>query len=468
MTSLYLFAYSLILVPYSLLLPPFPLHLQLMRIPAIPGFDQSAFEKYFKNTGWLMLGRVGSLLIKMLVSFAVTNYLGKGQNGILNYANSFVIMFMAVAGLGLDSFIVRELVREPQRRNEILGTSLLLKLVAAIGIIPFILLGFMIFPDENTPAEYVFILSFTGVFQAFNIIDAWFQSQVQAKYIMYVNVLGNVVSAILKLVLIWMGLPLVYFVFALLFDAVLLAMGYLLTYGKQNLPITQWRFERTLAKSLLKKSWPLMFAAVLVTIYMKIDQVMIGRILGTEALGIYSTVVPLSEVWYFIPMSIVGSVFPAIINARAESMDRYLRRLQNLYDLMVGISLSIAIFMTFASTFIYDLVYKPEFASGAPVLALHVWAGIFVFLGVASGQYLINEGLTQLSLFRTAVGAVVNIGLNLILLPKMGIIGAAWATLIAYALATFSIIFVPKARSQGLMMIKSVFLISLFQKLLKR
>jgi len=415
-----------------------------------------------------MLGRVGSLLIKMLVSIAVTNYLGKGQNGILNYANSFVIMFMAVAGLGLDSFVVRELVREPHRRNEILGTSLMLKLTAAVGIIPLILLGFLIFPDEKTPVEYIFILSFTGIFQAFNIIDAWFQSQVQAKYIMYVNILGNIISAIIKLGLIWMGLPLVYFISALLFDVLLLAVGYLLTYRKQHFSIREWRFDRTLAATLLKKSWPLMFAAVLVTIYMKIDQVMIGRILGTEALGVYSTVVPLSEVWYFIPMSIVGSVFPAIINARAESMDRYMRRLQNLYDLMVGISLSIAIFMTFASGFIYELVYKPEFASGAPVLSLHVWAGIFVFLGVASGQYLINEGLTQLSLFRTAVGAVINILLNLILLPKMGIIGAAWATLIAYAMATFSIIFIPRTRSQGFMMIKSVFLISLAKKIRKK
>lgn len=439
-----------------------------MRIPAIPGFDQSAFEKYFKNTGWLMLGRVGSLFIKMVISFAVTNYLGKGQNGILNYANSFVIMFMAVAGLGLDSFIVRELVREPQRRDEILGTSLVLKVIASIGIIPVIVLGYLVFPDEHTPVKYVMILSFTGLFQAFNIIDAYFQAQVRAKFIMYVNIAGNLISALVKFALILLELPLEYFVGALLFDAFLLAAGYLLIYRSQNYRIRNWTFSSALARALLSKSWPLMFAAVLVTIYMKIDQVMIGRILGTEALGIYSTVVPLSEVWYFIPMSIVGSVFPAIINARAESMDRYQRRLQNLYDLMVGISLTIAIFMTFASGFIYDLVYKPEFASGAPVLSLHVWAGIFVFLGVASGQYLINEGLTQLSLFRTAVGALVNILLNLVLLPKFGIIGAAWATLTAYAFATFSIIFIPRTRDQGIMMIKSLFLISLIQKLNKR
>jgi O-antigen/teichoic acid export membrane protein len=201
---------------------------------------------------------------------------------------------------------------------------------------------------------------------------------------------------------------------------------------------------------------------------MKIDQLMIGRILGSEALGVYNTVVPLSEAWYFIPMSIVSSVFPAIINAKAEDQQRYQKRLQNLYDLMVAISLVIALIMTFASGLIYQIILKPEYSSGAPVLAVHVWAGIFVFLGVASSQYLINEGLTQLSLLRTAVGAIVNILLNLILLPRFGIIGAAWATLAAYAASTFFILFFNKTAKQGVMMLKSLLLISLLQKIFKR
>ena len=141
-----------------------------------------------------------------------------------------------------------------------------------------------------------------------------------------------------------------------------------------------------------------------------------------------------------------------------------------MYDLMVVISLSIAVFMSFASKFIYHVAYSrhPEFWSGAPVLAVHVWAGIFVFLGSASGQYLIAEGYTKISMLRTGAGAVVNIVLNIFLIPEYGILGAAYSTLAAYAIATFFILFIPKVRGQGVMMLKSLFLISLFQKLFKR
>ncbi len=440
-----------------------------MRIPAIPGFDQSAFEKYFKNTGWLMLGRVGSLLIKMLVNISVANYLGREAFGTINNAYAFVIIFLSVAGLGLDQFIVRELVNTPGRKEGILGTSVSLKLLAAVAVIPVIMIAYQVFPSGGTPSDFVLILSLTGLFQAFNVIDAFYQARVQAKNIMLVNVFGNLLSAILKLVFIFLQLSLIWFVIALLMDAAILALGYISIYTVQKHKLLMWRFERSTAGHLLSKSWPLMFSAVLVTLYMKIDQVMIGRMLGEAPLGVYSTVVSLSEAWYFIPMAIVSSVFPAIITAKKQDEQRYRKRLQNLYDLMVFISMSIALVMTFLSSWVYSgWLYDVEYAAGAPVLAIHVWAGVFVFLGVASGQYLINEGLTQLSLFRTAVGALVNIVLNLVLLPHFGIAGAAWATLFAYAFATFSIIFVPRTRAQGIMMIKSLFLISLIQKLNKR
>jgi O-antigen/teichoic acid export membrane protein len=124
--------------------------------------------------------------------------------------------------------------------------------------------------------------------------------------------------------------------------------------------------------------------------------------------------------------------------------------------------------MSFGSSIIYHIFYKPEFWPGARVLAVHVWAGIFVFLGSASGQYLIAEGYTKLSMLRTGVGAIVNIVLNIYFLPAYGILGAAYATLVAYFVATFFIVLIPKTRKQGLLMFRSLFLISLFQKIVKR
>jgi O-antigen/teichoic acid export membrane protein len=444
-----------------------------MRLPRISGFDQEAFEKYFKNTGWLMLARVGSLAIKFLVNtFALSSYLGTRQFGILNYPTALVAFFLAIAALGLDGFVTRELLSNPNKKDTLLGTSFWMRFIAGFSVIPLIYIAYAVanhLKPLETPFYYVLIVAFTTVIQSVNIIDSFFQAKVQAKRIMYINVVGNVISAIIKLLFILLKLPLIWFVYSLVFDAALIAVGYIITYQNSGNSIYKWKFDSSVATYLVKYSWPLAFSAILGTIYMKIDQVMIPIYLKTSELGIYSTVANLSESWYFIPVAIVTSVFPAIMHARKTDIVRYKKRLQNMYDLMVVISMSIAIFMTFASKFIYHIAYArhPEFWTGAPVLAVHVWAGIFVFLGSASGQYLIAEGYTKMAMLRTGAGAIVNIVLNIFWLPKYGILGAAYATLAAYGIATFFIVLIPKTREQGLMMLRSLFLISLFQKIFK-
>ncbi len=442
-----------------------------MKLPAIKGFDEEAFNKYFKNTGWLMLARVGSLVIKILAGFAITNYLGKIQNGILNYPTAFTTFFVAAAALGLDGFTTRELLRTPDNRDRLLGTAFWLKFIGGIAIIPLIYFAYVLWNTNKpieTPLIYVLIVGLTGITQAFYITDSYFQSKVQAKYVMRVQVFGNIISALIKLIFIFLKLSVGWFVFGLLLDTIILATGYIYFYSIKVGSIFKWVFDSKLAKYLIKHSWPLALSAVLVSIYMKIDQLMVENYLGTGALGIYSTVVQLSESWYFIPVAIVTSVFPAIMNAKRDNPERYIKRLQNMYDLMVWISLSVAIFMTFASPIIYRIVYTPEFWDGAHVLTVHVWAGIFVFLGSASGQYLIAEGYTKLSMLRTGMGALANIALNILWIPKFGIMGAALATLIAYFIATFFILLIPKTRQQGIMMLKSLLLVTAFQKIFKR
>ena len=200
---------------------------------------------------------------------------------------------------------------------------------------------------------------------------------------------------------------------------------------------------------------------------MKIDQIMVQDISGVKEAGAYATVANLSEAWNFIPVVIVTSLFPAILNAKRDDIARYKKRIQHLYDLMVYLSLPVALVISFAAPLIYKL-YKPEYAYAAPTLSVHIWSGVFVFLGIASSQYLIAENFNTLTFIRTGFGAVVNIVLNLILIPKMGMMGAAIATLAAYASAPLFTLFIPKVRDQGVMMLKSLFLISLAQKIFKK
>lgn len=443
-----------------------------MKFPALPGFDPEAFDKYFKNTGWLMMARVGTLIIKMLTGIAVANYLGSAGNGILAYPMAIITFFLAASALGLDSYITREILRRPQDKNTLLGSAFGLRVLAGLVALPLIYSTYFLIQKfvENKPEasfDYIVIVSFVCLFQSINIIDSYFQSQVQGKRIMIVQVLANILSASLKLFLIFTGASLIAFVWALLFDSICTAICYTTIYHRSGQRISHWKYDSKVARKLLKHAWPLAFSAVLITLYMKIDLVMIDAFMDSSALGVYSTAVNLSESWYFIPVATASALFPAIMNARKDDQERYQIRLQNLYDLMSFLSITIAIVMTFAAPFLYNILYKPEYAYGATVLSIHIWAGVFVFLGSASGQYLIAEGFMKLSLLRTAIGAIINILLNVWWIPIYGIQGAAYASLIAYVCATFFILFIPKTRQQGIMMIRSIFQINLIRKIIQ-
>ncbi|MES2828368.1 MAG: flippase [Bacteroidota bacterium] len=439
-----------------------------MKIPAIKGFDEEAFQKYVKNTGWLMFGKVLSMLISVLVA----RHLKPDLFGDLNFAQAMTFIVAAIGTLGLDTFIIREIINEPSKKDEILGTSLLLRIGVNSILLPLSVLTYITFhhfskQPGNSLTWIIFFFAAASFFKSFNIIDAYFQSQVQSKYVVHVQNIQIIFTTAFKGLLVWLNADLIWFAVAITLDAVFLAAGLVMMYHRQGFKLRNWTFSLDRAKMLIKQSYPLMFSAVMVSIYMKIDQVML-KTAGSEAVGIYSAASTISEAWLFIPIAIVTSVFPAIINARKTDLERYHKRIINLYDLLVYISLPTAIFISFFGNDIIHLLYGNKFEGAGQMLSIHIWSGIFVFLGSASSQYLLAEGYNGLALQRTIAGAVVNILLNLWLIPLYGGIGTSVATLIAYFVSTFYILLIPKTRQQGILMLKSLFLIHLFQKITAR
>jgi len=440
-----------------------------MKIPALPGFEQAAFQKYVKNTSWLLAGK----LLSLVVGFIIARYLGPYAFGDLSFADAFAALFAAVGTLGLDSFIIREIIQHPDKRDEILGTSLVMRLAANAVLIPLAILTYLAFRQLSTnetevsPALLIAFCSSAALFKSFNIIDSYFQSQVASKYVVHVQNVCLVLSTGVKIALIYNHAPVLYFAGALVFDSAILALGLLFIYKRKQLHLHTWTFNWVRAKSLIQQSWPLILTAVMISIYMKIDQVML-KSAGSKIVGIYSAAARISESWYFIPVAIVTSVFPAIIHARKTDIERYHKRLQNLYDLLVAISLPVAILVSIFANQIIHILYGNPYQGAGILLSIHIWSGIFVFLGSASSQFLLAEGFTLISFSRTAFGALVNVVLNLWLIPIYGALGASIATLIAYASSTFFILAVPHTREQGLRMLKSLFLISIIQKISKK
>jgi PST family polysaccharide transporter len=243
------------------------------------------------------------------------------------------------------------------------------------------------------------------------------------------------IMALARIIMIQLKVPLITFAWAVFIEVFLVAVGFMLIYTWRGGRLAAWQVRLSRAKNLLKDSWPLALSGFAISVYMRIDQIMLGQILDDRAVGIYSAAVRISEVWYFIPMAIAASVFPAIIEAKKKSEEFYCQRLQKLYDLMVLVAVSIALPMTFLSGWIVTLLFGQAYAASGIVLAIHIWAGVFVFLGVASGKWFLVENLQKLAFYRTFWGMVINILLNVLLIPKYGVVGAAIATVISYSIA---------------------------------
>jgi len=409
----------------------------------LPNFLRSKIEnrpgltKILDNIGWLFFDKILRMGVGLLVGVWVARYLGPKQFGLLNFALAFVGLFGAIATLGLQGIIVRDIVKKPEESNVILGTGFFLRVVG--GLVAFVLILVVISylrPDDTLAKAIVAILGFTQIIKASEVVKYWFESQVQSKFVVWVENSVFLIIAVAKVVMILLHAPLIAFVWAAFAEALLVAALLLTVYGQKIESLLSWKPRFSRAQTLLRDSWPLILSGIAVAVYMQIDKIMLGQMVDDQAVGIYSAAVKISEVWYFIPMTIVASVFPAIIEAKKQSEKLYYQRLQKLYDLMTFMAIAVALPMTFLSTWVVELLFGHAFVQAGTVLAIHIWAALFVFLGVASSKWFLTENRQLLSLQRTLLGAVVNVALNLIVIPEFGVIGAAFTTVISQALAS--------------------------------
>lgn len=408
----------------------------------LPAFIRTRVERrpYLRrildNIGWLFFEKALRLSLGLLVGVWVARYLGPTQFGLLNYATAFVALFGIFVSFGLQNIVVRDLVRDPAGTETTLGTAALLHLLGAVLAYGLLMAAISYLrPDDALARSVVGLLGVTLFFRVFGVARYWFEAQVLSKYAIWLSSAVFLILAAVKVGLILSGAPLIAFVWVAIVDAAVVGVGTALLFFRHGLSLKRLRARWGRAHSLLRDSWPLFLSGAAVVVYMKIDMVMLGQMADDTAVGVYGAATRVSEVWYFIPMSIVASVFPAILKAKNAGEAVYYRRLQQLFDLMVLSSLAVAIPMTFASGPLMLTLFGASFADSGPVLAVHVWASVFVFLGVASGKWFLAENLQIMVLQRAGLGVVANVVLNYTLIPLYGPIGAAWATVVSYALA---------------------------------
>jgi O-antigen/teichoic acid export membrane protein len=422
--------------------------------------------KTIDNTAWLLADRVLRMGIGLLVGVWVARYLGPEEFGFYNYAIAFASIFNTVANLGLDSIVVRNIVSQPSSKDEVLGTAFILKMIAQVvalglGVVIILLLR----PNDSLIHWLIGIIAAGMFFESFFVIDFWFQSQVQSKYAVWSKNVGFMIASYSRVLLIQAQAPLILFAWAYAAETALSAVWLVIAYRIKGFLLKAWQFSWSCAKELLKDSWTLILSSFVIMIYMRTDQLMLGQMIGDRSVGIYSAAVKVSELWYFVPMAITNSVFPAIVKAKRESTHLYYERIQKVLDFLAILSYAVAILLALLSNQFVTLLYGKSYVEAGAILTIHVWTGIFVSSGLVRGLWTTAENLMPFAFLTTATGAIVNIVLNYFLISRYKGMGAAISTLIAQVFASYvSNVFFSKTRIFFMNQTKAFMLINLLVK----
>ena len=416
------------------------------------------FVRYTKNTLWFLLEKLVRILVGTFLGIWVVRYLGPENFGILSYAESFVSIFISIAFLGVDDILFKELVNNETKKNELLGTSLCLKLIGA-GLANILIITIVIHFMNNSHKTniLIFIVASSFFIKIFTVTEFYFRSKVLSIYIVFSNFIALISSSFLKIFLILNHFSVIYFALAILLDAIIACFFYCYFYIKEEGNLLLWKFDFKIARKILSLSWPYILAGIVIELYMKIDQIMLKEMIDSTAVGLYAAAVKISASCHFITPLILDSLFPAILNAKKRSEKEYLFLIKKLYELMILFFIFISLPIIFFSKEIIYFLYGSEFSISSQVLSVHILCGLFVATGILRSKWMLIENLQHYDLLIKTIGILFNIILNFIYIKAYGVLGAAYGTLLSYICTLlFTAVIMKKSRPSFFMIVKSI------------
>ena len=415
------------------------------------------YSLYVDNIIWLATEKAIQFVLAFLIGAYVARILGPDQYGVLGFAQSIVNIAAVVASLGIDNIIVRQLVVEPTNRHEYLSAAAVLRFGAGVLFVFLAAIYWAIFASSDRSSLLVLVMMLSVPVNAISVLALDLQAIVASKYVVFARTSQSIIGSVLRLASALLRLPVVAFAWISTLESLLFNVLLVVYHGRATQSMRLRSPQASTLILLVREGWPLLLASVSVILYMRVDQVMLKAMRGDLETGIYIAAVRLSEVLHFIPVIVCSSVYPSIVKAREVDYLKYVARTQLLCDGLYLVALAFALTFTLLARPMVQLLLGDAYLAAIPVLQVHIWSTIAVFLIVASTQWLLAEGLQVVTLITNAIGLLANVALNFVLIPAYGALGAAIATTISYTLALFAgLLLIPRARSGLKILLKAV------------
>ncbi len=395
-------------------------------------------NRIVKNAGWLMIGRVIHMILSFVIGLLTARYLGPANFGVLNYAGAYTTFFMAFCTLGINSVIVKNFVDHPEESGETIGTTIVLRLISSfmsIGVI----VGIVSIVDKGDKVTIlvVFLYSLSLLFQVFDTFNYWFQSKLMSKYYAIATLISYSIASAYKVLMLALNMSVEWFAVANSVDIGIVAVIMYIIYRKKGGPGFSVSYRK--AKELLSVSCSYILSGLMVAIYAATDKVMLKHMLDESSVGFYSLAVSIATVWTFVLAAIIDSMNPSIMEYHNTDKRRYLIMNKRLYALVFYISiLASAIICVIAPVFI-RVVYGEAYLPAVGPLRIVVWYVAFSYLGVARNAWIVCERKQKYLKYIYLSSALINVVLNFLLIPLIGTLGAALASLLTQIATVFGV-----------------------------
>lgn len=387
-------------------------------------------NKVLRNSSWLVGERVFQMLVTLIIGSLTARYLGPSNYGVINYVASFISIFAVFAALGIDSILIRELVADPENEGTYVGTTLLLKMIAGLLCLIASNIFMMLYEKDSIIIVLVnFMQSISLVFKCYDVFDYYFQAHLSSKFSVITKSLASIIVAIWKVYLLVTKASVVFFGLSVTIEAGVCLLVLYLLYKKNNGP--KLKFDKEVAKKLLKSGYHFIFASLMIILYTRMDKIMIGSFLSEKEVGLYSAASAISEMWLFVPLALINSLQPVILELKAKGDKLYHEKIKEMYFIVFYGSVLMCLGITLFSKYITLILYGPEYLSSQKLLVILIWGGLFAVMGSARGVWIVAEDLNRYSKYYTFIGCFINLILNYVLINTLGLIGATIATLVA-------------------------------------
>ena len=425
--------------------------------------DSTLVRQYLQDSIWMTIARLLWMLSAILVGIAVARKLGPSDFGYLNYVVAYVSLFGVIANLGLDVIINRELVKHPENEGRILGNYFVFKLISVASMLTAMGISF-IFADERRFIISCMTIALGYMLYPLSVVQCLFIASVKNRYIAWSQIACCLVYNAIRLCAVLNSASLaMYFAAEAILVGFSFAMMFLFYWKCCNSPL-KWSFRWHEVWALLPAALPMSITTVLSLVYSRTDTLMLKHYLGTESVGLYTIASRFTENLSLF-VQILSQIFSAaVISAYAISSAEYSKQLHRYYFLLFWISAPPIILLLLIGEPLITFLYGNAFMASASILNWHILSLPFNGLLLAFYCHAVNEHRLSMIAAVFCSGALLNVPLNMLLIPRIGAPGAAICSAAAMPIGmALTLLFTSQGRRDLKFMLRSIFTLPSFR-----